>query len=173
MTDWCDWCIDSGGFRYDWLMWLMYRPSNLHSSPKCWHGISNINIYFNCHMLPTLLASYFQYKCSLFNTVPDGHTETLLLTFIPQMLVWYIQYQHIFSTGTCSQNCWQHISNTTMYSYKCSLPNHVPDGHTETPLTYIHPPNVCMVYPISTYIFNCHMLPKLLAAYIQYNYIFL
>ena len=40
-------------------------------------------------------------------------------------------------------------------------------------LTYIHPPIVGLVYPISTYIFNCHMLPKLLAAYIQYNDIFL
>ena len=31
------------------------KPYNLHSSPKCWPVISNINIYFNCHRLPTLL----------------------------------------------------------------------------------------------------------------------
>ena len=41
------------------------------------------------------------------------------LTFIPQLLAWYIQYQHIYSTVTCSPNCWQHISNTTIYFYKC------------------------------------------------------
>ena len=62
------------------------KPYNLHSSPKCWPVISNIKIYFNCHRLPTLLAAYIKYKCSLSNPVPEGHTETLLLTFIPQML---------------------------------------------------------------------------------------
>ena len=108
------------------------KPYNLHSSPKCWPVISNIKIYFNCHRLPTLLAAYIKYKCSLSNPVPEGHTETLLLTFIPQMLAWNIQYQHIFSTVTCSQNCWQHISNTNMYSHKCSLHNPVPEGHSET-----------------------------------------
>ena len=59
-----------------------------------------------------------------------------------------------------------------MYSHKCSLPNPVTEGHTETLwLTFI--PQMFAAYPISTYIFNCHMLPKLLAAYIQYNYIIL
>ena len=24
MADWCDWCIETGGFWYYWLMWLMY-----------------------------------------------------------------------------------------------------------------------------------------------------
>ena len=115
--------------------------STVTCSQHCWHHISNTNVHS-----PTLY--------------PMGTQKPSYLHSSPKC--WYIQYQHIFSTGTCSQNCWQHISNTTMYSYKCSLPNHVPDGHTETPLTYIHPPNVCMVYPISTYIFNCHMLPKLL-----------
>ena len=95
------------------------KPYNLHSSPKCWPVISNINIYFNCHRLPTLLAAYIKYKCSLSNPVPEGHTETLLLTFIPQMLAWYIQYQHKFSTVTGSQYCWQHISNTNVYLCKC------------------------------------------------------
>ena len=40
------------------------------------------------------------------------------------------------------------------------------------PPTYIHPPIVGMIYPIPTYIFNSHILPKLLAAYIQYKYTF-
>ena len=122
ITNWCDWCIYAGGFLYDWLMWLIYwlwwsliwqidvidvwtlvvsdrpcwyiyiffinvhfptlcpkgtqKPYNLHSSPKCWPVISNINIYFNCHRLPTLLAAYIKYKCSLSNPVPEGHKET-------------------------------------------------------------------------------------------------
>ena len=36
----------------------------------------------------------------------------LQLTFIPQLLARYIQYQHIYSTDTYSPNCLQHIFNT-------------------------------------------------------------
>ena len=46
------------------------------------------------------------------NPVPEGHTETLQLTVIPQVLAWYILYQHIYSTDIYSPNGWQHISNT-------------------------------------------------------------
>ena len=38
---------------------------------------------------------------------------------------------------------------------------------------HMHPPSVGMIYPISTYIFKWHILPKLLASFIQYKYIFL
>ena len=196
MTDWCDWYIDCGGLWYDRLMWLMYgplwfliglvdiyifinvhfptqcpkgtqQPYNLHSSPKCWPVISNINIYFNCHRLPTLLAAYIKYKCSLSNPVPEGHTETLLLTFIPQMLAWYIQYQHLFQLS--------HTPNTVgiIFPIQMFTLQHCTRWAHRNPLTYIHPPNVGMVYPISTYILNWYMLPKLLAAYIKYNYVFL
>ena len=44
-------------------------------------------------------------------------------------------------------------------------------AHRNSP-TYMHPPTVGMVYPIPTYIFNWHIFPKLLAAYIKYKYIF-
>ena len=45
-------------------------------------------------------------------------------------------------------------------------------GFWYDPLTYIYLQTVGMVYPISTYISNWIILPKLLAAYIQYNWIF-
>ena len=199
MTDWCDLCIDSGRFWYDRLMWLMYgplwfliglvdiyifinvhfptqcpkgtqQPYNLHSSPKCWPVISNIKIYFNCHRLPTLLAAYIKYKCSLSNPVPEGHTETLLLTFIPQMLAWYIQYQHIYPTELYSPNCWQPISNTTGYFIEMYTSQLCARRAHRNPTTYIHPPIVSMVYQISTYIFNCHIPTKLLASHIQFKF---
>ena len=41
-------------------------------------------------------------------------------------------------------------------------------AHRNCP-TYIHPPIVGMIYPIPTYIVRRQILPKLLAAYIQYK----
>ena len=37
-----------------------------------------------------------------------------------------------YSTDTCSPNCWQHISNTNGIFEKCTIPNSMPEGHTET-----------------------------------------
>ena len=37
---------------------------------------------------------------------------------------------------------------------KRTLPKSVPKGHKETPSNYDHPPSVCMIYPIPTYIFQ-------------------
>ena len=125
------------------------KPSNLHSSPNCWHVISNTNIYiFNWHMLPKLLSSQ-SIQIYIFKNVYTPTPETIQLTFIPQVLAWYIQYEQVYSTDIYSPNCWQHISNTNMHFYKCTLPNRVPEAHTEPLwLTFI---------------------PQLLAAYIQYN----
>ena len=70
--------------------------------------------------------------------VPKGHKETLQLIFIPQVLAWYIQYQHIYSNDTFSKKkshfptlcpkgtqkpinlnsspkCWHVISNTKLF----------------------------------------------------------
>ena len=46
---------------------------------------------------------YIFQKCTFPNPVPEGHTEILQLTFILQLLAWYIQYQHTYSTdcGGC------------------------------------------------------------------------
>ena len=67
------------------------KPSNLHSSPKCWHDISNTNIYIQLTYIPQMLAEYIQYKYIIFlftypNPAPEGRSETPQLTFIPQVL---------------------------------------------------------------------------------------
>ena len=50
-------------------------------SPNCWQHITSTIIHFQ--------------KCTFLNLVPEGHTETIQLTFITQVLAWYIQYQHM------------------------------------------------------------------------------
>ena len=45
------------------------------------------------------------------NPVSTRHTETLQLTFIPQVLACYIQYQHTDSTDIYSPKCWKGHSN--------------------------------------------------------------
>ena len=97
------------------------KPSNLQSSPKCWHDISNINIY-------------------------------LQLIYTPQMVGSIYPIQIYFFINVHSKPCARR-------------------AHRNPPI-YSHPPSVGMIYPISTYIFNWHILPKWLAAYIQYKYIF-
>merc|ERR1711946_65958 len=76
--------------------WLFYRnvhfptlcpkgtkkPSNLHLSPNCWHGISSINIYVQLNYTPQIVGSLYPIqldileKCTLPNSVPEGHKET-------------------------------------------------------------------------------------------------
>ena len=85
--------------KYQWF--FPHISSSDIYSPNCWHHISNTNIYFK--------------KCTFTKPVPEGHTETFQLTFIPQVLAWYIQYQHISSSDIYSPNCWHHISNTNIY----------------------------------------------------------
>ena len=73
------------------------KPFNLHSSPNCWHDISNTNIHIQLTHTPQIVGSiypiqiYIFQKCTFPNPVPEGHTETLQLTFIPQLLACYIQ----------------------------------------------------------------------------------
>ena len=57
------------------------KPSNLHSSPKCWHDIFNANMYI--------------LKCIFPIPAPEGRTETLQLTFIPQVLKLYVGIEYI------------------------------------------------------------------------------
>ena len=96
------------------------------------------------------------------NPAPGGRTDTLQLSYIPQMLAEYIQQKYIYSTETCSptqrpegaqtpsnchisSKCWQNISNTNIFIQL----THVPQ--TSTRRAHRHPPNV--IYPPS----NCHM----------------
>ena len=113
------------------------------------------------------------------NPVPEGHTETLQFTVIPQVLAWYIQYQHIHSTDIYSPNGWKHISNTNIYFHKCPFPTLCPKGiqkpynlqsspkcwhdisniNIYIQLTY-SPQMVGSIYPIQIYIFiNVHSKP--------------
>ena len=96
--------------------------------------------------------------------IPQPYPPTLQQSF----QVMSIPHQHIYSTYIYSQNYLQHILNTKICFEIYIFPNHAPEGHTETTqLTFITP-SVGMIYPIPTYIFNGHIFPKLLAAYIQY-----
>ena len=45
--------------------------------------------------------SYFR-KSTFRNPAPEGHTDALRLTYIPQLLAKYIQYQYINSTDIYS-----------------------------------------------------------------------
>ena len=72
---------------------------------------------------------------------------------LPKLLASYIQYKYIFLKMYIPQTCTRRTHSN--------------------PATYIHPPSVGMIYPISTYIFKWHILSKLLASYIQSEYIFL
>ena len=88
----------------------------------------------------------YLYKCSLPNPVPEGHTETLQLTFIPRMLAWYIQYQRLLQLSH-APNIVGSIYTIQMFTFQpCARREH------RNPLTYIH--------------------PQMLAWYIQYQHIF-
>ena len=71
--------------------------------------------------------------------MPEGYTETLQLTFIPQVLTWYIWYQ-IYSTDIYSPNCWHHISNTNIYISKyVHSPTLCPNGTQKTSNLHLSP----------------------------------
>ena len=82
------------------------KLSNLRSAPKCWHNISNTNLYFQLTYIPSTLrpkgaqkpfnlhsspkcwhdifnANIYIQKCLFSNPAPEGRTETLQLTFLP------------------------------------------------------------------------------------------
>ena len=50
------------------------------------------------------------------NPTPEGRTETLQLTYVPQVLAEYIQYQYIYSTYK-----YYHIISS-IYPCKCQFP---------------------------------------------------
>ena len=100
------------------------KPSKLHSSPKCWHGISNMNKYIQLTYTPQIVGSIYPIQICIFINV---HFQTVCPKRIQNP-----------SELHSSLNCWQHISNTTIYFHKCTLPNPVPEGHTKTlQLTFI------------------------------------
>ena len=50
------------------------KPSNLHSSPKCWHDISNINIYIQLTYIPQTVGSIYPIQIYISKNV---HSLTL------------------------------------------------------------------------------------------------
>ena len=65
------------------------KPFNLHSSSKCWHDISNINIYLQVTYTPQIVGIIYPIQIHISKNpkpIPKGHTETLQLTFILQVL---------------------------------------------------------------------------------------
>ena len=71
---------------------------------------------------------------------PEGRTDTLQLSYIPQMLAKYIQYKYMYSTDTCSP-----IER---------FPNPAPEGRTDNPqLSYI--PQMLAEYIQYKYMLYC------------------
>ena len=82
------------------------------------------------------------------NPAPEGRTETLQLTYVPQVLAEYIQYQYIYSTYKYSHI----VSSIYPMQMLMSIPQPCTRGRTETlQLTYI---------------------PQVLEEYIQYQYLY-
>ena len=105
-------------------------------SQNCLQHIFNTKIYLKYIYSPTMR--------------PKGTQKLTNLHSSPQLLAWYIQYQHIYSTDIYSPNFWQHMFNTNIYFNKSIFPNTAPEGRTETPT--IHPAPKC--WPD---IFNAHI----------------
>ena len=76
-------------------------------------------------------ALFTQWQNIFPNPAPEGRTDTLQLSYLPQMLAEYIQYKYIYPTDTCFltqrpkgaqtpsncnifPKCWQKISNTNI-----------------------------------------------------------
>ena len=93
------------------------NPFNLQSSPKCWHNISNRNIYIPFTHIPQIVGSLYPIQRLFFKNVqyptlcPKVTKKPFQFTIIPQMLTCFIQSQYIYSMHTYSPNCYHHISN--------------------------------------------------------------
>ena len=155
-------------------------------SQTVWFHINTyIKMYIiNCSIFLTavLLSPYsvhYQTLCA------KRTMKTLQFTIIPQVLAVYIHYQFIYSTKIYSPEllAWyiQYLQRpptvwnvpNCLISYQYVYQNvylhpRARRAHRNCP-TYIHPPIVGMIYPIPTYIVRRQILPKLLAAYIQYK----
>ena len=84
------------------------KPFDLHSSPMCWHDISNTNIYIQLTFIPQIVGRIYPTQIYNFKNVhsptlrPKGEQKLPNNTFIPLVLAWYIQYQYISTTDMYS-----------------------------------------------------------------------
>ena len=95
---------------------------------------------------------------------PEGHTETFQLTYVPQVLAEYIQYQYILKLDIYWIYMNVELTNIhkllAAYSIQMYIsPSRAPEGHTETlQLTYIPQltklTNVPACFSLSAY-FSC------------------
>ena len=114
------------------------KPINLNSSPKCWHDISNTNIYIQ-----------------LIYIFPNVYSTNI---YFPK----YIKSQNIYFPTLCpkgtrkpsnlhsSPKCWHDIFNTNIYIQMIHIPKMYISppcarrAH-RNPSTYIHPPSVGII----------------------------
>ena len=137
------------------------------------------------YSIPTYIFKWYIFqKCTFPHPVPEGHTETHQLIFIPQVLAWYIQYQVIYSNNTYSKNvhfptrgrrgtqkpinlntspkCWHDISNTKVFiqlTYISQIVGTIYE-YWYTILTYIYIQKNCSIYTKHIYIVFKFFIPS-------------
>ena len=116
------------------------------------------------------------------------YTPKIVCSIYPtqRYILKYIYSPTMHPTYIHPPNCWHDISNTNIYTQLTYIPQIVgsiysiqiyistnlysptlrPKGAQKLQ-QYMQPPSVGLIYPIPTYIFNWHLFPKLLAAFIQ------
>ena len=109
------------------------KLSNLHPSPKCWHDISNTNLYIQ------LLHSSKNVHSP--NPVPEGHNETLQLTNTWVNSVIFVPFQMPHQKCPC-----QRAAVTQYLNYDANDPIYM---H----FTLCH---IFLLSPLSFHNFPCH-----------------
>ena len=94
--------------------------------------------------------------CTFSHLAPEGRTETLQLTLIPQVLAWYIQYQHIYSTDIYSPNVGR-IYPIQIYNFFIYIPQPCARRALRNPPTYIHPPSFGIINSIPIWKYHWHL----------------
>merc|ERR1711863_191548 len=142
------------------------KPSNLQSSPKCWHDISNINIYIQLTYTPQMVGSIYPIQIYIFinvhahpcarrahrNPPTYSHPPSVGMIYPISTYIYFHKctLQTLCPKGTqkpsnlqSSPKCWHDISNINIYIQ----------------LTYT-PQIIGSIYPIQIYIFiNVHSKP--------------
>ena len=110
------------------------KPSNLHSSPKCWHDISITNIYIKLRHIPKMYISP--------PLCPKGTQKPINLNSSPK--------------------CWHDISNTKLFiqlTYISQIVGTIYE-YWYTILTFIYIPKNCSIYTIHIYIVFKFFIPS-------------
>ena len=138
-------------------------------SVEFWHAPEPNGLGPNCspwkseQLGPGQFGSGLMYifYCTYPNPASKGHTETLQLTFIPHVLAWYIQYQHIYSTDFYSPSVGRIYPIQIYIILKIYIPQTCAQRAHRNLITYIHPLSVGMIYPIPIYTTGMYSSMKL------------